>query len=45
MPIDKRIIVKVEEYVIEGYLSASCIQTRLDAFVRRELFYRVGQAH
>ncbi|XP_052098734.1 uncharacterized protein LOC127733410 [Mytilus californianus] len=38
MPVDKRIVAKVEDYVTEGFISASCIRMLLDTFVRKELF-------
>ena len=35
---DKRIIVKIEEYVGEGLVSSSCLRPLLEQFVRHEIF-------
>ncbi|XP_063440916.1 uncharacterized protein LOC134721686 isoform X1 [Mytilus trossulus] len=38
IPEDKRIIVKIEEYVGEGLVSSSCLRPLLEQFVRHEIF-------
>ncbi|VDI62327.1 Hypothetical predicted protein [Mytilus galloprovincialis] len=38
IPVDKRIIVKIEEYVGEGLVSSSCLRPLLEQFVRHEIF-------
>ena len=38
LPIDKRVISKIEEYVSEGFMSSSCIRSLIEQFVRKEVF-------
>ena len=38
LPVDKRLIEKIYEYVSNGTISVSTIQIHLDHFVRKELF-------
>ncbi|CAG2189288.1 unnamed protein product [Mytilus edulis] len=38
IPVDKRIIGKIEEYVGEGLVSSSCLRPLLEQFVRHEIF-------
>ncbi|CAG2216818.1 unnamed protein product [Mytilus edulis] len=38
IPVDKKIIGKIEEYVGEGLVSSSCLRPLLEQFVRHEIF-------